>query len=168
MRTHEARSGPRIGGISPRDRVRIRDLAHGDDHVAKASRSDIEGPASLSSGLTTQLWTPTRTFLTITKTSRGNVRSTLHSEGGSRITRTASLPAATSDRPVVVLCRVKGVGSHTDPVALCVQGYKSLGVVSGPVGTRGSERLLVGDQNEHVDELALGEAGIEERAEPFP
>src|SRR5215210_2421374 len=40
-------------------------------------------------------------------------------------------------------------------------------VVSGPVGARGSEGLLVGEQDQQVDELALGEARVQERAEPL-
>ena len=49
-------------------------------------------------------------------------------------------------------------------VGLCVSSDKEPGVVSGPVGARGPQRLLVCDQ----DELALGETGVEERAEPLP
>src|SRR5215218_5803783 len=44
---------------------------------------------------------------------------------------------------------------------------KEPGVVPGPVGARGSEGLLVGEQDQEVDELALGEVRVQERAEPL-
>src|SRR5215218_2531537 len=44
---------------------------------------------------------------------------------------------------------------------------KEPGVVPGPVGARGSEGLLVGEQDQEVDELALGDVRVQERAEPL-
>src|SRR3990170_455069 len=48
---------------------------------------------------------------------------------------------------------------------LCVQRDELFGIVPGPIGTRSGERLLVGDQDEHIDELALGKVGVEEGGE---
>src|SRR5215216_6113555 len=42
---------------------------------------------------------------------------------------------------------------------------KEIGVVTCPVHARGVEGLLVCDPDQQVDELALGEAGLQERAE---
>jgi hypothetical protein len=48
---------------------------------------------------------------------------------------------------------------------LYVQRVELIGIVPGPIGTRSGERLLVGNQDEHVDELALGKGGVEEGGE---
>ena len=53
-------------------------------------------------------------------------------------------------------------------MASCVEPDEEPGIVSGPIGARGLERLLIGNQDEQVDELDLGEAGVEEPSEAFP
>jgi hypothetical protein len=56
---------------------------------------------------------------------------------------------------------------HTGSMALCIQSDEFLGVVPGPVGASGLERLLARDEYQHVDELTFGEAGVEESSAPF-
>src|SRR5215210_4271282 len=53
------------------------------------------------------------------------------------------------------------------PILTRVSLDKETCVVPGPVSARGAQRLLRGDQDQQVDQLALREAGVEERTQPL-